>query len=45
MHFEGVKLGTLLTALINGWLIGKISDALDSRYIFRDLMELRRFFD
>ena len=45
MHFEGVKLGTLLTALIDGWLIGKISDALDSRYIFRDLMELRRFFD
>ena len=45
MHFEGVKLGTLFTALINGWLIGKISDALDSRYVFRDLMELRRFFD
>ena len=45
MHFEGVKLGTLLTALINGWLIGKISDALDSRYVFRDLIELRRFFD
>lgn len=45
MHFEGVKLGTLITALINGWLIGKISDALDSRYIFPDLMKLRRFFD
>jgi uncharacterized membrane protein YczE len=45
MHFEGVKLGTLLTALINGWLIGKISDALDSRYVFKDSMELRLFFD
>ena len=42
MHFEGVKLGTLFTALINGWLIGKISDVLDSRYIFPDLMKLRQ---
>jgi uncharacterized membrane protein YczE len=45
MHFEGVRLGTLLTALINGWLIGKIQGVLDSRFVFRDLMDLRRFFD
>lgn len=45
MHFEGVKLGTLFTALINGWLIGKISAALDSRYVFRDKLDLRRHFE
>lgn len=45
MHFMGVKLGTLFTALVNGWLIGRISDVLDSTYEFTDFLNLRRFFD
>ena len=35
-HFEGVKLGTILCALINGTLIGWISRWLEDRLDFRD---------
>lgn len=37
-HFEGVKLGTVLCALINGRLIGAISARLESRFDFRDFL-------
>ena len=37
-HFEGVKYGTILCALINGWIIGKITAWLDHRFIFRDML-------
>ena len=43
-HFEGVKLGTVLCALVNGWLIGRISHRLDSRFEFRDGLPWRDFF-
>ena len=33
-HFEGVKLGTILCALVNGWVIGRCSRFLESRYCF-----------
>lgn len=43
-HFEGVKLGTVLCAVINGWLIGRISHALQSSLTFRDGLKLRKYF-
>lgn len=32
LTFKGVKLGTLVTALLNGWVIGKISSFLDKKF-------------
>ncbi len=43
-HFEGVKLGTIVCALINGWLIGKIGSVFDKHFDFSDACPLRRFF-
>ena len=31
-HFEGVKLGTIICAMINGWLIGRIGAFLEKRF-------------
>ena len=44
-HFEGVKLGTILCALINGQLIRLISAYLESRFEFADGLPLRKYFD
>lgn len=44
-HFEGVKLGTLITALVNGWLIGRLSAGMEQRFAFRDALPLRGFFE
>lgn len=38
-HFEGVKLGTVLCALINGWLIGKVSGILEKHFVFCDALK------
>lgn len=35
-RFEGVKLGTIVCALCNGWIIGKISGLLDRNFDFVD---------
>lgn len=44
-HFEGVKWGTILCALINGFLIDRIGRMLDRIFDFRDRFRLRgRFF-
>lgn len=43
--FEGVKLGTIFCALINGFMIGKISEYLDKAFDFRDALGLRHIFD
>jgi uncharacterized membrane protein YczE len=43
-HFEGVKLGTVFCALINGWLISMISRGLESLFAFEDALKLRNFF-
>ena len=43
-HFEGVKLGTIFCALINGYLIGRISDRLDRIFEFQDALPLRDLF-
>lgn len=44
-HFEGVKLGTILCAAINGSLIGMISRGLESVFKFRDGLPLRKYFE
>ncbi len=43
-HFEGVKVGTLICALCNGFIIGRFTKLLEARYEFRDGLKLRRFF-
>lgn len=37
-HFEGVKLGTVFCALVNGRLIGAVSTWLDSHFTFCNLL-------
>lgn len=44
-HFEGVKLGTVFCALVNGSIIGFITKLLESRFEFRDGLKLRRIFE
>lgn len=43
-RFEGVKLGTILCALVNGTIIGRISAWLDCTFETKDALRLRRFF-
>lgn len=43
-HFEGVKLGTILCALVNGWGIGMCTKALERFFDFKDGLRLRRLF-
>lgn len=45
MHFEGVKLGTVVCALVNGPLIGLISKWLSKTFEFRDALPWRSFFE
>ena len=44
-HFEGVKLGTVLCALINGAVIGLCTKLYDKLWVFEDRFKLRKFFD
>jgi DNA primase len=44
LHFEGVKLGTVICALINGRLIGIISKQMEKRFNFTDLLPLKKYF-
>ena len=39
--FVGVKWGTVVCAMINGWLIGRISAFLETRFIWHDAFPLR----
>lgn len=43
-HFEGVKLGTILCALVNGWMIGQIGKVLEKKFTFRDGLAMRNLF-
>ncbi|MBQ1532028.1 MAG: hypothetical protein IIZ57_07815 [Solobacterium sp.] len=43
-HFEGVKAGTILCALINGWTIGQCGRMLEHFFDFRDAWGLRKYF-
>ena len=41
-HFEGVKAGTILCALVNGFLIGRCGKALESLFVFQDAFNWRK---
>ena len=43
-RFEGVKLGTILCALVNGRIIGQCTRFLEARWAFRDSTALRTYF-
>ena len=43
-RFEGVKLGAVLCALVNGWLIGCFSRFSEKHFDFRDALDLRKSF-
>lgn len=43
-HFEGVKLGTMFCAVVNGWMIGQIGKILEKRLVFRDACAMRKVF-
>ncbi|WP_033165767.1 DUF6198 family protein [Clostridium sp. KNHs205] len=44
-EFEGVKAGTVICALINGKLIGVISNLMEKHLEFKDALPARRYFD
>lgn len=44
-HFEGVKLGTVFCALVNGSMIGDVSRFLEKRFEFKDCFKLRKYFE
>jgi hypothetical protein len=37
-----VKWGTIVCAMINGWLIGRISRFLEHKFILKDALSLRK---
>lgn len=43
--FVGVKAGTLVCALINGFLIGRFSKLFERFFVFRDALPWRSFFE
>jgi len=43
--FEGVKWGTVVCALLNGWLIGLFTHLIEHIWEFRDAWELRNIFE
>lgn len=44
-QFVGVQWGTILCALVNGWLIGQCSRVLDKCFVFRDALPWRGWFE
>lgn len=44
-HFEGIHWGTLVCALINGWLIGKMTVLFERVFAFKDGLPLRKVFE
>lgn len=45
LHFEGIGVGTIICALVNGTLIGWIGKWLDGHFHFSDGLPLRRWFE
>jgi uncharacterized membrane protein YczE len=43
-RFEGVKWGTILCALINGWIIGRFSAFYEKHFSFYDCFPWRKYF-
>jgi len=44
-HFEGVKLGTVFCAIVNGSMIGAVSRFLERHFEFKDCLKLRKYFE
>ncbi len=44
-HFEGVKWGTVICALVNGRIIGFLGNRMDRRFVFSDRLSLRKYFE
>jgi len=44
-HFEGVKLGTVVCALVNGWTISLWTRYFESRFSFGDRWACRKYFE
>ena len=44
-HFEGVKLGTILCALVNGSIIGACTRFFETRFVFEDALPYRKLFE
>ena len=44
-RFEGVKWGTAVCALVNGWLIGQCSRAMEKMFAFKDTLGMRKYFE
>ncbi len=44
-HFEGVKSGTIICALLNGFLIGRFSVFYEKYFDFSDKLKLRKYFE
>lgn len=42
--FEGVKLGTVICAFFNGFLIGQFTKLLEKHFEFKDRFKLRKYF-
>ena len=43
-RFEGVKLGTVICALVNGWLIGRFTALYERVFEFKDALPWRKYF-
>lgn len=44
-HFEGVKFGTVICALVNGFIIGMFSKFLNKIFDFSDGLKFRKYFE
>lgn len=44
-HFEGVKLGTIFCALVNGHIIGFFGRMMERNLLFKDAIPLRKYFE
>lgn len=44
-HFEGVKAGTVVCALLNGFLIGRFGRWFDRHLSFQDRFDFRQYFE
>lgn len=42
--FEGVKLGTVICAFVNGFLIGRFTVLLENKFEFRNRFDMEKFF-
>lgn len=44
-HFEGIKLGTVVCSIVNGFVIGRFCSLLDKLFIFKDSFKKSAIFD